>query len=92
MGGKTLPFPELRGLMAKYGLTQQDVGNVIGCKYVTFAKKLNKKSDFSMSDMLKIQAFFIDLGEDPRDMTIERIFFNWEIHYCEGKANDSGTV
>ena len=86
MGGKTLPFPELRGLMAKYGKTQQDMGNVIGCKYATFAKKINKKSDFSMSDMLKIQAFFIDLGEDPRDMTIERIFFDWGVHYCEGGA------
>ena len=87
MGGKILPFPELRGLMAKYGLTRRDMGNVIGCKYVTFAKKLNKKSDFSMSDMLKIQAFFIDLGEDPRDMTIERIFFTWNNHLSEGGAN-----
>ena len=89
MGGKMLPFPELRGLMAKYGLTQQDMGNVIGCGYATFAKKLNNKSDFSMSDMLKIRTFFIDLGEDPRDMTIERIFFTWENHYSEGKINDS---
>ena len=89
MGGKTLPFPEVRGLMAKYGLTQQDMGNVIGCGYATFAKKINSKSDFSMSDMLKIRAFFVNLGEDLRDMTIEHLFFTWENHYSEGKINDS---
>ena len=92
MGGKMLPFPELRGLMAKYGLTQQDMGNVIGCGYATFAKKLNNKSDFSMSDMLKIIALFVNLGEDPQELTIERIFFTWENHYSEGGANDSCTV
>ena len=87
MGGKTLPFPELRGLMAKYGKTQQDMGNVIGCKYVTFAKKINSKSDFSMSDMLKIRAFFVNLGEDPRDMTIEHLFFTWKFHLSEGEGD-----
>ena len=92
MGGKVLPFPEVRGLMAKYGKTQQDMGNVIGCGYATFAKKINNKSDFSMSDMLEIRMFFVELGENPRELTIEHLFFTWKNHYSEGLANDSCSV
>jgi hypothetical protein len=36
-----------------------------------------------MSDMLKIRAFFINLGEDPGELTIERLFFTWKIHNSE---------
>lgn len=82
--GQSAPtFPELRALMAKYGKTQLDMGKVTGTTYITYGKKLNNEADFSMSDMLKIRAFFINLGEAPEELTIERLFFAWKIHNSE---------
>ena len=82
--GQTTPtFPEVRALMAKYGKTQLDMGKVTGTTYITYGKKLNNEVDFSMSDMLKIRAFFISLGEDPAELTMERLFFAWKNHYSE---------
>ncbi len=83
--GQAAPtFPELRALMAKYGKTQLDMGKVTGTTYNTFAKKLNGNADFSMTDMLKIRAFFVGLGENPEELTIERLFFAWKNHNSEG--------
>jgi len=83
-------FPELRALMAKYGKTQLDMGKVTldmgkvtGTTYITYGKKLNNEVDFSMSDMLKIRAFFVGLGENPEELTIERLFFAWKNHNSE---------
>jgi len=82
--GQTTPtFPEVRALMAKYGKTQQDMGKVTGTTYITYGKKLNNEVDFSMSDMLKIRSFFVGLGENPEELTIERLFFAWKLHYSE---------
>ena len=78
-----LSFPEIRALMGKYGRTQQDLGFVIGSTYQTFARKLNNETEFSMTDMLKIREFFVELGENPDDLTIERLFFVWKTHYSE---------
>ena len=69
--------------MAKYGKTQQDMGKVTGTTYITYGKKLNNEVDFSMSDMLKIRSFFIGLGKNPEELTIERLFFAWKLHYSE---------
>ena len=81
--GQALPFPEVRAMMAKYGKTQLDMGKVTGTTYITFAKKLNGDADFSMTDMLKIRTFFITLGEDPEELTMERLFFAWKNHNSE---------
>jgi hypothetical protein len=81
--GQALPFPEVRAMMGKYGKTKQDMGIVINTTYNTFAKKLNGDADFSMTEMLKIRAFFVGLGENPEELTIERLFFTWKIHNSE---------
>lgn len=78
-----LSFPEVRALMGKYGQTKQDLGNVIGNTYQTFARKLNNEAEFSMTDMLKIREFFVELGENPDMLTIEHLFFAWNNHYSE---------
>jgi len=79
----TPTFPEVRALMAKHGKTQLDMGKVTGTTYITYGKKLNNEVDFSMSDMLKIRTFFITLGEDPEELTMERLFFAWKNHNSE---------
>ncbi|MCK9326822.1 MAG: hypothetical protein M0P69_15120 [Bacteroidales bacterium] len=79
----TPTFPEVRALMAKHGKTQLDMGKVTGTTYITYGKKLNNEVDFSMSDMLKIRTFFITLGEDPKELTMERLFFAWKNHNSE---------
>lgn len=79
---KYKPFPELRALMAKYGVSQVELGESIGNTYHTFGKKLNfDKSEFSHSDMIKIRDYFRQKGED---VTVEYIFFDWLRHYSEG--------
>ena len=72
-----LPFPEVRALMGKYGKNQQDLGATLGTTYQTFARKLNNETEFGMTDMLKVREFFVGLGENPGDLTIERLFFAW---------------
>jgi hypothetical protein len=74
------PFPVLRGLMAKYGLIQQQMGEVIDNTYATFGKKLNGSQDFTFTEMWKIRDFFRSKGED---LTIENIFFDWVVHNSE---------
>jgi hypothetical protein len=69
-----ITFPEVRALKAKHGLTDTDLGKVIGNTYSTFSKKMRRKYDFSLGDMLKITNFFIGKGEkvDP-----QMLFFDW---------------
>ena len=67
-------FPQLRGLMAKYGLSQQQMGEIIGNTYHTFGKKLNNIADFTYTDMGDIKEFFSEKGEK---LSIENIFFDW---------------
>ncbi len=68
-------FPELRALMAKYGLDQSQMGQLIGNTYHTFGKKLNNKAEFTYDDMLAIYDFFVEKGED---ITMDRLFFAWK--------------
>lgn len=68
-------FPELRGIMAKYGLTNSQMAEVIGNTYQTFGNKLKLESDFSYSDMLKIWEFFKNRGET---ISIDSLFFKWK--------------
>ena len=68
-------FPELRATMARYGITQQDMGKIIGDTYQTFGRKLNEKSNFSYDDMIAIAKFFVDKGEEA---SVDKLFFAWK--------------
>lgn len=72
---KNTTFPELRALMAKYGLTYSDLGKIIGNTYSTVSKKINKTFNFTLPDMNKIKIYFISRGE--ADVNISDLFFKW---------------
>ena len=67
-------FPELRGLMAKYGITKVALSNVIGVHYVTFSKKLDNEVDFTFSEMWKIKEYFEKMNEH---VNMNLLFFDW---------------
>lgn len=73
---KCITFPELRALMAKHGLTQQDMGKIIGNTYRTFGKKLNGEADFTFSEMWKIKEYFKSFGSRKNT---DEIFFDWKL-------------
>jgi len=68
-------FPELRALVAKHGMNQQSMGNIINNTYVTFGRKLNGQSEFTFNDMLAIRNFFREKGEN---VTVDSLFFDWK--------------
>lgn len=82
MGNKILKkgvtFPELRALMAKYGVTYTEIGKIIGNTYQTVSKKFNESYEFGLVDMYKIKEYFINLGESPEDIKIDKLFFDWK--------------
>ena len=76
-------FPELRALMAKYGMNYEKMGRVINTSYATFSKKLNCVTEFTFSDILAIRDFFVEKGEDT---TADKIFFDYKFT----KVNERG--
>lgn len=74
-------FPELRGLMAKYGLTQKDVGEIAGCTEKTIGNKLCNRNNFTLSEMLAIKKHFKKLGSD---LSVDDIFFAWILTKVSG--------
>ena len=78
-----ISFPEIRALMAKYGMNQEKMGELIGNNYVTFGRKLNGLSEFSFNDMVTIKSFFEGKGEP---VTVDALFFDWKF----AKANQDG--
>jgi hypothetical protein len=82
MSDTDVTFPELRALMAKYGLTKNDMGNLIETTYGTFSKKLNLQYFFNFPEMLKIFDFFKSKGED---ITIDKLFFEWKLSNERGE-------
>ncbi len=78
------PFPDLRAVMAKYGLTSEDLAEVTGSCYATFNRKLNMKREFTFSEILAVTNYFRELGED---CTAESLFFNWKLRRKEGQAS-----
>lgn len=68
-------FPDLRALMARHGITQKQMSNVVGSTERTFGKKLKGEVDFTISEMWAIKDFFARLGSKK---TIDEIFFNWK--------------
>lgn len=79
-----ITFPILRSLMAKYGLTYEKMGQLIGNTYVTFGKKINGQSEFGFNDMEIVTNYFRDKGEE---VTVDYIFFDWKF----AKTNNSAT-
>ena len=64
-------YRNLRGLMAKYGLTQKDLAEVLGIKKETLSMKINKRTPFTLNEAITILDFFVGLGEKT---TMEYIF------------------
>lgn len=48
----------IRGEMARRGMTQEDVAQAIGCERPLANKKLTGKKDFTVSDLEKIADMF----------------------------------
>lgn len=48
----------IRGEMARRGMTQEDVANAIGCERPLANKKLTGKKDLTVSDLEKIADMF----------------------------------
>lgn len=48
----------IRGEMARRGMTQEDIAKVIGCERPLANKKLTGKKDFTVSDLEKIADMF----------------------------------
>ncbi len=73
---KEVTFPELRALMAKHGLTQQDMADILGnATYHSFGRKLNANEDFLFSEMHKITEYFNSLDNTAN---VNDIFFDWK--------------
>ena len=70
-----VPFPELRALMARHGITQAEMSSVCGITYRTFTKKIRGLADFTISEMWKIKDYFAGLDSEK---TIDEIFFDWK--------------
>ena len=75
---KEVTFPELRALMAKYGVTYTDIGKIIGNTYQTVSKKFNETYEFGLTDMYKIKEYFISIGEPKENLKIDKLFFDWK--------------
>ncbi len=67
-------FPELRGLMAKHGVNQEQMGALIGATSRTFSNKINGHNEFTFAEMSYIKKFFEARGET---ITIDDLFFTW---------------
>ena len=75
METKAKAFPTLRGLMAKYGLTQKEMAKIMGkSSYSNFGQKLNLQKEFSFNEMKLINKYFLQLGES---CSIQEMFFDW---------------
>jgi DNA-binding XRE family transcriptional regulator len=72
-------YPNLRQLMAKYGMTKGDIAEILGITYRQTLSKMNRVKTkkghaiFSMEEGFKISKFFQNLGEK---VTVDYIFFD----------------
>lgn len=82
-------FPELRALMAKYGMNQEKMGELISNTYLTFGKKLNGHSEFTFYDMSDIVDFFREKGES---VTVDALFFAWNFTKVKQGGEEHGGI
>ena len=57
-------YPLLAQLMAKHGVSREDVSKIIGVTYRNTLKKINGNTVFNIIEAGKITKAFMDLGED----------------------------
>jgi hypothetical protein len=72
---KMKPFPDLRGMLRKYGLTYTDYGTILGKTKNTAILKLDNKVPFTQTEMFKTVNYFKSVGET--DVTADKLFFAW---------------
>ena len=61
-------FPNLRGEMAKFGVTGNELAAVLKIRPATFSEKMNGKSDFTLTEATLIKSY---LGTA---LTLEELF------------------
>jgi DNA-binding XRE family transcriptional regulator len=66
-------YPIMAQLMAKHGVSRNDISETIGVSYRNTLKKINGNTIFDIVEAGKIAKVFKDLGEDT---SIEDIFFS----------------
>jgi hypothetical protein len=77
MTEKTIAYPELRALMAKYGVTIIMLAAVIKRSIANTSHKINKQLPFSIIEMSAIRDYFQELenkSSSGRVLTINDIF------------------
>lgn len=57
-------YPILAQLMAKHGISRNDISDIIGVTYRNTLKKINGDVLFDIVEAGKVAKFFRDLGED----------------------------
>ena len=55
----------LRGRIAEKGYTQKEVAQMIGITYQSFSDKINNKSNFKVSEIIKMCAI-LDIADKDR--------------------------
>lgn len=68
---------ELKGLRAKYELTQKDIATLLGITVQSYRSKENGNNDFTLKEAKKISDIF--------KKTIEEIFFTEKVYEIETK-------
>lgn len=66
-------YPLLAQLMAKHGISREDISKIIGVTYRNTLKKINGNTIFNIVEAGKIVKVFNDCGET---VTIDNIFFS----------------
>lgn len=69
-------YPELRGLLAKYNHTIEDLGKIIGKSESSANMKISDTVKFSLSECKAVRDYFRKLGETG--ITADKIFFDWQ--------------
>jgi|GEM_PF-1808002 len=62
----------LRGEMAKYGLTIKGMAEIAGLSYQAMFNKLHGKTEFTLTEAIKIVSYFNSQGECH---SVETLFF-----------------
>jgi DNA-binding XRE family transcriptional regulator len=57
-------YPKLMQLMAKHGVSRDDISKTIGVTYRNTLKKINGETNFDIIEAAKITKVFRDLGDD----------------------------
>ena len=59
-------YPNLKAEMARFGILGKDIASCIGCTPNTYTNKMTGKSDFTLSESIKIHTRYfphISIGE-----------------------------